>query len=128
MNRRSALAFLGVVLTAACARSAEVRSATPTTVDPVGSFDFTATVDGAPIAGRITIRRDGDAYTGTVGSEATGEADIHAVSVEGMTVRIGATLDSPVELVLQFTNLAEFGGTWSYGGMSGPLTGMRRTG
>ncbi|MGH7500453.1 MAG: hypothetical protein ACREL7_01735 [Longimicrobiales bacterium] len=110
------------VMLAACATGGGQNQS----VDPVGTFDFTTSVEGTTVTGAITVARNGSAYEGSVTTDMTEVMPISSVTVEGQTMAIAAsTPDGPVTMSLIFTG-DTFTGTWSLGDMSGTLTGRRR--
>jgi len=122
MNRRSAVAALFTLVLAACAS----RPSGPPPLNPVGTFDFTTTVEGTAVTGTITIVRNGDAYSGSVGTNVTETIGIRSVVVEGQTMTVvGDTPDGPVTMTVTFTG-DTFTGAWTLAGMGGEMTGKRR--
>jgi len=122
MNRKSALVALFTMVLAACAS----RPSGPPPLNPVGAFDFTTTVEGAAVTGTITIVRNGDAYSGSVGTNVTETIGIRSVVVEGQTMTVvGDTPDGPVTMTVTFTGDA-FSGAWTLGAMGGEMSGKRR--
>ncbi len=120
MNRKSALLAVAALALAACGSSG------PPPLNPVGTFDFTTSVEGTAVQGTITITRNGDAYGGTVGTNVTEPIGIRSVVVEGMAMTVvGDTPDGPVTMTVTFTG-DTFAGSWTLAGMSGTMTGKRR--
>ena len=113
----------GIAVAAACASA----PAQPRPVDPIGTFDFSTTVDGTAVSGTIEIRSGSSGYTGTISTNVTEPVPITAVTVEGQVVTVAASApDGPINFTMTFTG-DDFTGGWTYAGMSGELTGNRRT-
>lgn len=113
-----------LMMLAACA-SGQVLSRS---VDPVGSFDFTTSIEGTPVAGTITITQNASGYGGTLSTDMTDSMPISSVSVDGQTmVVVSVAPDGTATLSLTFTG-DTFTGSWSFADMSGTLTGRRRAG
>ena len=119
------------VTLAACASSpavqpAEAPPARQVALDPVGTFDFTTTVEGTSAAGTINILRTDSGYGGTITSNVTDAMPIRTVTVNDNRVDVIAdTPDGPLSINMIFTG-NQFTGTWSLGAMSGTHTGQRR--
>jgi len=116
--------FASVAFAAACASA----PAGPRPVDPVGTFDFTTSMDGTAIEGTITIQRAQNGYTGSLTTNVTEPIPVSSVVVEGQKVTVVANApDGPVTMVFTFTG-NDFTGNWTYANMSGTASGRRRTG
>ena len=112
----------GAVLVAGCASA----PAQPRAVDPVGVFDFSTAVEGQAVTGTLEISRSNDVLGGTLSTSVTEPIPVRAVTVEGQQMTVLAdTPDGPVSMILTFAG-NEFTGSWTYAGMSGTLTGVRR--
>ncbi|MCI0433457.1 MAG: hypothetical protein L0271_07395 [Gemmatimonadetes bacterium] len=122
MNRKHAALFLATLALAACASG----PSGPPPLDPVGTFDFTTTVDGNAVTGTFNIVRSGDGFSGTISTNVTEPIGIRSVVVEGQTMTVvGDTPDGPVTLTVTFTG-DTFTGGWILADMSGAMTGRRR--
>jgi len=113
----------GIAVAAGCASA----PAQPRAVDPVGTFDFSTSMEGTAISGSIEIRTGASGYTGTLSTNVTEPIPITAVTVEGQMLNVTANApDGPVNFTMNFTG-NDFTGGWTYAGMSGQMTGSRRT-
>ncbi len=123
----AALLFAVSGLAACAAQSVSSEAPAAQRLDPVGEYSFSTIVNGAPVAGRIVIRGEPDAYTGMI--EPTegpiGPLEIYAVTVEGQKLTAYADSDGDdVILNLEFTGNA-YKGTWTSGFDGGEITGER---
>lgn len=127
--RRIALPFLAVLLLVGCSRAVEVESEAPSGLDPVGTFDFTASIGGETRTGHFTIERAAAGYEGLVRLEGEDEpAQVRELQVSGQQLTFDAVVPSAGET---FTfDVAFTGDTFSgnvIGGMGAiPVTGRRR--
>ena len=114
-------AALLAVLASACASG----PSGPPPFNPVGSFSFTAHMDGQPISGTVTITAAEDGYEGTINSDIAPPISITSVTVEGQTGTVEAA--GPMgPLVINFVEAAgAITGSWSMGGQGGPFTMVR---
>jgi hypothetical protein len=113
----------GIAVAAACASS----PAQPRAVDPVGTFDFSTSMEGTEVTGSIEISSGANGYTGWLTTNVSEPIPIASVMVEGQVVTVIANApDGPVNFSMTFTG-DEFSGGWTYAGMSGQATGRRRT-
>lgn len=132
-----ALALAAATLFSACASTPEppiqapstVPAAQPAAVDPVGTFDFSTTVEGmGAVAGTITIQKatTGTGYTGSISTNVTEPLSIRTVTVDGQRITVsGDTPDGPLTFTMDFKG-DDFSGNWSLSGMTGTHTGKRR--
>ena len=121
--KRFFASLIALVLAGACASA----PSGPPPLNAVGVFDFGTEVDGNQVAGTIEIVRSGTGYGGTLSTSMTEPVPVGSVFVEGQTMTVVAnTPDGPATLVLTFEG-DDFSGTWEYAGMSGFLSGSRRT-
>ena len=99
----------------------------PPPYDPVGSYEFTAMVEGQNITGTMTIEADEDGYTGILraASVPMPPAPISAVEVVDQTVTIHA--DGPEGPLIIALTVTETGleGTWAMGEGTGTFTATR---
>ena len=133
MKRTAALLTLGLVLTA-CSQSTGGGSAAapppqpePTpTLDPVGVYDFTTSVEGQPMTGTLTITGSPDAYNGSMSTDMMGTIALRSFAVDGMDLSFMADLpEATVSFLLTFEG-DEFTGDWDAGGMMGTMSGTKR--
>jgi hypothetical protein len=114
---------------AAAAIMAAALPAAAQTVDPSGTWDLTFSTDQGPIAARMVIHKDGDAYVGTIASE-LGEADLQA-DVKGQTMSAGFTMamSDGASLAVTLTSTItgdDIKGTYDAGGSgAGDFSGKR---
>ena len=121
LSRRALIAFLPAVLATACASG----PSGPPPFDPVGTYDYAASVEGMTMAGTMTIEGAEGAYTGSLRSDMFPAIPINSVMVAGQAVTIEASgPDGPLTLEFVVADGA-FVGTWAMGGMSGSFMGSR---
>jgi hypothetical protein len=127
---RNAALVLLLALAPACASSPSSRAPAPAAFDGTGTFDFTTQVSGSTVRGVLVIARGADGtHGGSVTTDATGSAPIRDVEVGDRSIRVTVTApDGTAVLELNFSDDNEFTGYWSYAGLSGALSGRRRTG
>ena len=119
MSRR-ALFALFPVLAAACASG----PSGPPPFDPVGTYSYSAGMDGMTMSGTMAIEGTEGAYSGSLQSE-MGAVPITSVVVMGQAVTIeGSGPQGPLTLEFVVTDGA-FMGTWAMGGMGGSFTGSK---
>lgn len=130
---RHVWALAALLACAACASSPNQETgpaaARTASVDPVGTFDFTTTVEGTDVTGSIVIARAATGgYTGSITTNVTDPIPVTGVTVEGQTLHVTAeSPDGQVTFTMVFTG-NDFTGNWSIGGgqMSGVASGRRR--
>jgi hypothetical protein len=123
MNRWAAVCA-SLAFAASCASA----PAQPRAVDPVGTFDFTTSMEGTAIEGTVTIQRAQNGYSGSLTTNVTEPIPVSSVVVDGQKVTVVADApDGPVTMVFTFTG-NDFTGNWTYGTMSGTASGRRRAG
>ena len=77
--------FLGLILSA-CAGGPPPAPPAPPPLDPVGTYDFVAVIEGTDLAGIMTIRGSAEeGYSGGVDTD-MGSASVTDVMVEGQTM------------------------------------------
>jgi len=123
MPSRCLTAILTATLAAACASG----PSGPPPFDPVGTYDFTAVLEGQDITGIMTIEPDEGGYTGQLSTPTLPlpPAPITSVEVEKQTVRIEAVgPEGPlyIDLVVSGETLE---GIWAMGEGSGSFTAIR---
>lgn len=122
MWTRMTIGLLAAVALTACASAGTDE---PADIDPVGSYALTTEIQGTMVNGRMRIRGEPGAYTGSVYTDITGQLPITSLSVEGTRVFITAsTPDGPADIRLTFREDA-FTGTWALGPDGGTIQGRR---
>jgi hypothetical protein len=130
---------LALLVLAACASSPreavpsappqipEPRAASAPVLNPVGEFEFsTATPDGTPATGTITITGSPGAYTGAINAGAHGVFPIKSAVVSGQTLTINAEHpQGPLDVRLTFV-ADDFTGSWQLGTDTGEMVGKRK--
>ena len=119
--------LLAVTLAATVAAACASGPSGPPPYNPVGSYEFTAMVEGQNITGTMTIEADEDGYTGILraASVPMPPAPITAVEVVDQTVTIHA--DGPEGPLIIALTVTETGleGTWAMGEGTGTFTAVR---
>lgn len=123
MNKRSLTALLTLALAAACATG----PSGPPPFDPVGSYDFTADLNGEALTGTMIIEATGDGYTGELATPMLPIPPAPINSVEVVDQKVTIEADGPeglllIELVVTDTVLE---GTWAMGEGTGVFTATR---
>lgn len=122
LSRRAIFASLLLPLVATACAS---RPSGPPPFDPVGSYSFSADVDGMTMAGTMTIEGAEGAYSGSLQSDMFPPVPINSVMVAGQAVTIEASgPQGPLTLELTVTEGA-LAGTWTMGGMTGSFMGSK---
>lgn len=113
--------FFFTLLAAACASG----PSGPPPFDPVGSYLYSAGVEGMMVSGTMTIEGSEGAYTGSLQSDMFPAVPINSVMVTGQAVTIEASGPQGV-LTLEF-EVAEgaLTGTWTMAGMTGSFSGSK---
>lgn len=128
-----------LVLLAACASSSreavpasppaipEARVVETPAVNPVGAFTYaTATPEGTPVSGVITITGSPGSYAGSVEAGGLGTFPIRSVTVSGQTVSVIAVHpEGEIDMRLTFVG-DDFTGSWRLGLQGGEIAGKRR--
>lgn len=100
----------------------------PPAVNPIGTFDFTTSVEGNLVNGTITIVRTDTGFGGTVTTSVTDPIPVRSVVVDGQKLTVNAdTPDGALVFTMDFTG-DQFTGSWGVGTMSGAHSGKRRKG
>ena len=96
-------------------------------LNPVGAFEFaTATPDGTPAKGTITIIGQPGAYAGSIDAGEHGTFPIRSVTVTGQALAIAATHpQGSLEIRVTFVGDA-FNGSWQLGTDTGEIVGKRK--
>lgn len=105
----------------------EPRIVTTPVLNPVGAFEYsTATPDGTPLSGVITISGTPGAYTGSIDAGDLGNFPIKGVTVSDQTMTINAEHpEGPLAVRLTFVADA-FTGSWQLGTDTGEMVGKRK--
>lgn len=121
MTRSILTALAAITATAACATT----PAGPPPFDPVGSYTYTALMEGQPLPGTMTITEGEDGYEGTIRSDMFPPIAITAVVVEGQTGMIEAAgPNGPIVIEFVATE-AMIEGTWVMGEQGGNFSAAR---
>ena len=117
------LTVFAAVLITACASAPRAPA-----FDPVGTYDFSADVQGTAMAGTLQLRRTDQGLTGSFSTPASGEISLESVTTEGRKLMLKARLpDGEVTMNLDFAADYRFTGDWSLSaGMGGSISGTRR--
>lgn len=116
---------LGLAAAVALTACASAGTDGPADIDPVGSYTLTTEIQGTTVNGRLRIRGEPGAYTGSIYTDITGQLRITSLSVEGAQVLMTAsTPDGPADIRLTFREDA-FTGTWALGPDGGAIRGRR---
>lgn len=124
MKRLAAVIPL-IVFLAACSGGPPPEPPAPPPLDPVGTYDCMAAVEGMEVALTLTITGEEGAYSGSVNSE-MGPASVTNIVVQGNEMTF--TVDSPDMLVF-FAVVFEgdsFTGEFDVDGMMGYISGKKR--
>lgn len=129
------LAAAATLLAAACTPAAPPADPMPSAsasapvaaagVNPLGTFNFSTTVQGDPVTGSIEVTGTPGAYGGTLRTSVTPDIPLSGVTVQGQRMVVTSdTPDGQLVLTLNFEGNA-FTGGWTLNGGSGDLTGQR---
>lgn len=121
MNRRVPLALIAATLAASCATG----PSGPPPFDPVGTYSYSAEVDGQIVPGSMTVEAAGDGYTGQIMSDFFPTIPINAVTVVDQAVTIEASgPDGP--LLIEFVAVeGTLDGTWAMGEQGGTFSATK---
>jgi protein-disulfide isomerase len=133
MNIKLVVAAALSLAFAACASAGTTADTSTTTapaasasVNPVGRFDFTTSVQGQTVTGTIQVAGTSGAYTGQITTSITPPIPINTVTATGQAMVItGSTPDGTLTIRMNFTDGTAFTGGWELAGDSGTLTGRR---
>ena len=115
------VAIVAVATATACATA----PAGPPPFDPVGSYEYTAYLEGQPLPGTMTITEGEAGYEGTILSDAFPPIPVTSVVVEGQAVTIEAAGPGGL-VVLTFTvTEGSIQGTWTMGEQGGDFTATK---
>ena len=105
---------------------APARAVTPAPVDPVGTFDFSTTVEGSIVNGVVTITKTDTGFGGSISTNVTETIPVCGAVVDGQKLTVTAEApEGPIAFVMEFQG-DDFSGTWTMATMSGTHTGKRR--
>lgn len=121
MTRPTLTACAAVVLTAACATT----PAGPPPFDPIGSYTYTAYMEGQPLPGTMTITEGENGYEGTIRSDMFPPIAITSVVVEGQTGTIEAAGPTGPIIIEFVATEVMIEGTWVMGEQSGDFSATR---
>ena len=121
VNRRA----LPTLIAAAMAISCATGPSGPPPFDPVGTYSYSAEVDGQIIPGSMTIEAAEDGYTGQIRSDFFPTIPVNAVTVVDQAVTIEASgPDGP--LLIEFVAVeGALDGTWAMGEQGGTFTATK---
>lgn len=121
MNRRVPLALIAAAVAASCATG----PSGPPPFDPVGTYSYSAEVDGEIVPGSMTIEAAEDGYTGQILSDFFPPIPINAVTVLDQAVTIEASGPNG-PLVIEFMAVeGTLGGTWAMGEQGGTFSATK---
>jgi hypothetical protein len=104
---------------------ATTTAAAPAPLNPVGTYQFTTTVDGSEVTGSVEVTGAPGAYAGTIRTSITPDIPVTGVMVSGQEMVVSAaTPDGPLTINMTFTG-DTFTGNWELNGGSGNLSGRR---
>ena len=113
------------LITAAPAVSCATGPSGPPPFDPLGTWSYSAEVDGQIIPGSMTIEAAGEGYTGQITSDFFPPIPINAVTVVDQAVTIEASgPDGPLLIELVAVEAA-LDGTWAMSEQSGTFAATR---
>jgi hypothetical protein len=101
----------------------------PDPFDPVGIYDFTTEVQGTPVTGALTLRRNEEGrLIGQITTDMTGEMPLHSITLEGRRAIMRATTpDGELYMQIDFLEDDRITGGWELStGMAGSMSGQRR--
>ena len=135
MKIRLFLAATFTLAASACATAGttpEAGTATTTvapasaSVNPVGRYEFTTSVQGQAVTGGMEIAGTAGAYTGQITTSITPPIPVTGVTATGQQMVItGNTPDGTLTIRMNFTDATAFTGGWELAGDSGAITGRR---
>jgi ABC-type Fe3+-hydroxamate transport system substrate-binding protein len=136
MKIKLLLAAMLTLAAAACASAgttaetaASTTTAAPTpaaSVNPVGRFEFTTSVQGQTVTGALEVAGSPGAYTGQITTSITPPIPVTGVTATGQAMVVtGSTPDGALTIRMNFADATAFTGGWELAGDSGSLTGRR---
>jgi len=126
MLSRVGISSIFSLLLVACASGPPPEPPPPPPLDPTGTFDFTAEVDGMAVNGVLTIRGSAEeGYRGSLDSD-MGPASVSRIVIDGQTMSFYIP-DADVGVEVEFTG-SEFNGSISGAMGMGGFYGTKREG
>ena len=128
---RTIAAVALVLVLAGCTRKVVVesepsRTAAPSAITMVGSYDYTVDYDGQIIRGVLNVTRSGARYDATMSSD-MGALQVNAVEREGDTLKLDVeTPGGPATMELEWKSADRFQGLGYLGSAAYPIAGTRR--
>lgn len=127
--KRSIMPLLAALLALAVgATSTNAQTPAPApALDPVGTFEFSTTVQGGAVNGAFTIAKTDGVLGGKIASDAMPEIVIKSVTVDGKKLTITADMpEGLLSITLEFEDANKFSGSWALGDQGGAITGKRK--
>ncbi len=121
MTRSILTAIAAAAFTAGCATT----PAGPPPFDPIGSYTYTAYMEGQPLPGTMTIVQGEDGYEGTIQSDVFPPISITSVVVEGQTGLIEAAGPAGPIVIEFVATEAMIEGTWVMGEEGGGFSAIK---
>lgn len=121
MNRHVPIALIAAAVATSCATG----PSGPPPFDPLGTYSYSAEVDGEIVPGSMTIEAAEDGYTGQILSDFFPPIPINSVTVLDQAVTIEASGPNG-PLVIEFVAVeGTLGGTWAMGEQSGTFSATK---
>jgi hypothetical protein len=125
--------LMPVIAVIACASSEQIATTpqpvvtTPAVVaiDPVGSYEFSTTVDGQAVTGTLTIGGTAGAYTGRIVTNMFPEIPVTGAKVEDKTVIATGSMPDGELTIRMLMDGMNFTGRWELGGDTGEFNGKK---
>ena len=121
MTRLLLTSTLAATILTACASG----PSGPPPFDPVGSYQYTADVDGQAVPGSLTIEEAEDGYTGLIHSDMFPPIPINSVTVVEQVVTIEAAGPNGPLLIEFLVADGVLDGTWAMGEQGGTFSATR---
>ena len=120
-------AFMAIAIgTSTAAVSAQTPAPAPA-IDPVGTFEFSTTVQGQTVNGSMTLTKTEGVLGGKIMADIMPEIPLKSAVLEGKKLTLTAeTPDGVLTLVLDFEDADKFAGNWTLAGDGGAITGKRK--
>lgn len=135
MKIKLLLAATMTLAAAACASAGTTAETTTTStavaapaasVNPVGRYEFTTSVQGQTVTGALEIAGSPGAYTGQITTSITPPIPVTGVTATGQAMVVtGNTPDGALTIRMNFADATAFTGGWELAGDSGSITGRR---
>lgn len=126
--KRSITPILAALLAIAIGTTATAQTPAPApNLDPVGTFEFSTTVQGQTVNGVVTITKTDGVLGGKMMADIMPEIPLKSVTVEGKKVTLVAeTPDGVLTVVMEFEDADKFAGNWTLAGDGGSISGKRK--